>query len=96
MMVKGVSRQVIVVKSPDPRLFEQAIFIVRDTPENSGVTAEQVLEEARQVADGYVQQKTGWNRWFKRIPSSTFFAAGATVASLIWLLATLLSGISMG
>ena len=28
-MVKGVSRQVIVVKSPDPQLFEQAIFILR-------------------------------------------------------------------
>ena len=27
-MVQGVSRQVIVVRSPDPRLFEQAIFIL--------------------------------------------------------------------
>ena len=26
-MVKGISRQVIVVHSPDPALFEQAIFI---------------------------------------------------------------------
>ena len=29
-MVKGVTRQVIVVKSPDPKLFEQAIFIMRE------------------------------------------------------------------
>ena len=29
-MVKGISKQVIVVKSPDPRFFEQAIFIVRE------------------------------------------------------------------
>ena len=28
-MVKGVTRQVVVVRSPDPELFEQAIFIVR-------------------------------------------------------------------
>ncbi len=27
-MVKGISRQVIVVHSPDPKLFEQAIFIL--------------------------------------------------------------------
>ena len=92
-MVKGVSRQVILVKSPDPRLFEQAIFIVRDAAEGTGVTAEQVLEEARRVANGYVQQEAGWNRWFKRIPSPTFFAAGAVVASLIWLFASLLPGL---
>ena len=29
-MVKGISRQVIVVHSPDPKLFEQAIFILKD------------------------------------------------------------------
>ena len=29
-MIKGVSRRVVVVKSPDPRIFEQAIFIVRE------------------------------------------------------------------
>ena len=29
-MVKGISKQVIVVHSPDPKLFEQAIFIVRN------------------------------------------------------------------
>ena len=29
-MVKGLSRRVIVVDSPDPHIFEQAIFIVRN------------------------------------------------------------------
>ena len=29
-MVKGVSRQVILVRPPEPKLFEQAIFILRD------------------------------------------------------------------
>ena len=29
-MVKGVSRQVIVVRPPDTKLFEQAIFLLRD------------------------------------------------------------------
>ncbi|MGI6498320.1 MAG: translation initiation factor 2 [Oscillospiraceae bacterium] len=91
-MVKGVSRQVIVVKSPDPRLFEQAIFIVRDAPSVSGVTAEQVLEEARRVANGYVRQKAGWSRWFHRVLPAFFFAAGAAAASLAWLLGTLLLG----
>ena len=32
-MVKGINRQVIVVRSPDPSLFEQAIFLLRpDAP----------------------------------------------------------------
>ena len=51
-MVKGISRQVIVVHSPDPKLFEQAIFIVReDAMQGEGVTADKVLAEARQAAD---------------------------------------------
>ena len=29
-MVKGISRRVVVVESPDQRYFEQAIFIVRN------------------------------------------------------------------
>ena len=38
-MVKGVSRRVIVVKSPDPRLFEQAIFLLRPyAQDNCNVT----------------------------------------------------------
>ena len=44
-MVKGVTRQVVVVRGTDPRLFEQAIFILRqDAP---AVTDEQLLKEAK-------------------------------------------------
>ena len=35
-MVKGISRQVIVVHSPDPKLFEQAIFILKDNAVGGG------------------------------------------------------------
>ena len=42
-MVKGISRQVIVVQGPDRELFEQAIFILReDAPD---VTDEALLKE---------------------------------------------------
>ena len=37
-LVKGVSRRVVVVKSPDPKLFEQAIFIVREEEKPLGVS----------------------------------------------------------
>ena len=50
-MVKGISRQVIVVHAPEPKLFEQAIFIVReDVARSGGVSREEVLNEARRAA----------------------------------------------
>ena len=56
-LVKGVSRQVIVVKAPDPRFFEQAIFILKEDAFGRGVTADDVIQEARRVADGYIHHK---------------------------------------
>ena len=54
-MVKGTSRRVIVVDSPDPKLFEQAIFIVKnDAFSQEGVTSQQVLGEACQIGRAHV------------------------------------------
>ena len=53
-MVKGVSRRVIVVKSPDPRLFEEAIFIVKkDAPPVSE-------HSLRQEAEKVIVEKTSY------------------------------------
>ena len=49
-MVKGISRRVILVKSPDPRLFEEAIFIVREDALNRGVDADQGMGAAAATA----------------------------------------------
>ena len=43
-MVKGISRQVIMVHSPDKHLFEQAIFILKDDVQD--VTDDMLLKEA--------------------------------------------------
>ena len=60
-MVKGITRQVILVKSLDPRLFEEAIFIVKEEAlAREGVSADRVLKEARQAADGYLKQGRAW------------------------------------
>ena len=54
-MVKGITRQVILVKSPDPRLFEEAIFIVKEEAlAREGVSADKVLREARQIGRAHV------------------------------------------
>ncbi len=88
-MIKGVNRRVIVVKAPDRRFFEEAIFIVREGAlSEAGVTAEQVVEEARRVADNYV--KKSQTRWYHKIPAPGYAALGAGLASALWWLVQLL------
>lgn len=88
LVVKGVARRVIVVKSPDPRLFDQAIFIMKeDAFSREGVSADQVLREARKVADGYVRRNAPLRRMFQRLPPPVYAAAGALLATAAWALA---------
>lgn len=82
-MLKGINRRVIVVKAPDRRFFEEAIFIVReDVLENRGASADQVVEEARRVADNYVGKNTRPLR--ERIPAAGYMAIGALLATVVW------------
>lgn len=82
-MVKGITRRVIMVKSPDPKLFEQAIFIMREDA-SGGVTADQVLQEAQKVADGYIRRNTSWGKRLGQIPAPAYTAVGALLASVLW------------
>lgn len=85
-MVKGNTRQVIVVRSPDTKLFEQAIFLLReDVLEKRGVGERELLEEARRVADGYVPAKGR-----RRLPPLCWAAIGAAPIGLAWLITVLL------
>ena len=84
-MVKGITRQVIMVKSPDPKLFEEAIFIVKEEAlAREGVSADQVIREARQAADGYLRRSRAWNALGRQLPGPAWGAAGAVLASLAW------------
>ena len=83
-MVKGISRQVIVVQSPDPKLFEQAIFILRDSAVAEGVTDEVLLKEAKQaIREGAGKRKL-------RYYGPVWAAAGAVVTGLAWVLTAIL------
>ncbi len=85
-MVKGITRQVILVKSPDRKLFEEAIFIVKEEAlAREGVSAEQVMREARQAADGYLKEGKGWRSRLRRVPGPVWSAAGAVLASAGWM-----------
>ena len=93
-MVKGISRRVIVVRTPDPRFFEQAIFFLReDMFHREGVTDEQVLSEARQVAAGYIRRSRAEAAAPRKClvpPGARWCALGAAAASLLWGLLLLL------
>ncbi len=90
-MVKGTSKRVIVVRSPDPRFFEQAVFFLREEALNrEGVSADQVLAEAGNVASCYLRSHP--LRPNRRILLSPVFwmAVGAALTGGIWLLTSLL------
>ena len=51
-MVKGTTRQVLVVRPQESDLFEQAIFLLREEAlEQHGVTEQALLEEARWMVE---------------------------------------------
>lgn len=84
-MVKGVSRQVIVVQAPEPKLFEQAIFILKDDM-GEGVTDELLLKEAQKAIHGNLQSK---KRHFF-LYGAFWAAGGGLLTGLAWFLSWLL------
>ena len=88
-MVKGTSRRVIVVDSPDPKLFEQAIFIVKnDVFSQEGVTSQQVLGEACRIARSCAAAQTVKTPAWRRVPFWCWIAGAAVAAAALtaWLL----------
>ncbi len=61
-MVKGVSRRIVVVRAPEQRLFEEAIFILRDDALQKGVSAEDVVAQACGVASRYIRENDAGTR----------------------------------
>lgn len=86
-MVKGISRQVIVVQTPDPKLFEQAIFILKDDAiGQEGVTDEALLREAKRIAASSTGRKKGSFSLYGLV----WAFGGAIVTGLAWLLTVLI------
>ena len=86
-MVKGISRQVIVVHSPDPKLFEQAILILKDEAVGQeGVTDEALLREAKRLINNHNNTKK-----VRRYGTGPVWACGgALVMAIAWLLSIVL------
>ena len=81
-MVKGISRQVIVVQSPEPELFDQAIFILKDNM-GEGVTDEALLKEAKRVIHGSHAPMKSRQTW---LWAAVYASFGALLTGAVWLL----------
>ena len=89
-MVKGISRRVVVVDSPDQHFFEQAIFIVRNDAAGEGVTSRELVEEARRVARDYASGDKGrFARRWRELSPMVYTLMGAAGSGLVWLIVTL-------
>ena len=78
-MVKGISRQVIVVQSPEPKMFEQAIFILKDG--QTGVTEETLLKEARKLINASAPPRKA-----RYSPAPMWAFVGALATGIVWLI----------
>ena len=86
-MVKGISRQVIVVHPTDQKLFDQAIFILKDDAVGKeGVTDEMLLKAADKLLH------TGENKKSRNIfrYGAVWACGGGLVMGLLWLLTVLI------
>lgn len=83
MMVKGISKQVIVVQAPEPQMFEQAIFILKDG--QAGVSDEALLKEAKRL----MGTQPGHRRKKLWLYGPLWACAGAVITGLAWLIFTL-------
>ena len=84
-MVKGTSRQVIGGHSPEPELFEQAIFILKDEAVAQGITEEALMKEAQRVLK--TREKP---RKHLYLFGAAWAAGGALLTGIAWLVTALI------
>ena len=90
-MVKGSSRRIVVVDSPDQRVFEQAIFIVRNDVAGEGVSAKDLVEEAKKVARNYTGSDCSrLGRIWRDLNPAVYTLIGAACIGMIWLFVALM------
>lgn len=82
-MVKGVSKQVILVQNVDKSLFDQAIFILKDGALAEGVTEEQLMKQAQHAIR---KPKRGLPL---RYYGPVWAMGGAAATAIVWLLTAL-------
>lgn len=88
-MVKGNTRQVVVVKASADKPFEQAIFLLReDVLEKSGIGERELLDQARRAADSYLTERKQKRK--RGLPPIAWMLLGAAPILIAWLAVGLL------
>ena len=82
-MVKGITKQVIVVNSPHEDIFDQAIFILKDKAVEEGITEEKLMKEAKRCIRGEDEGRTSRS-------GPVWACGGAIITGLLWLATVLL------
>ena len=87
MVVKGISKRVIVVKSPDPKIFEQAIFIVReDYPGQTGISERELLRQAGEAISGCLPSRRNRSKLVPWLRGMLFAGLAAAATALTWVM----------
>ena len=81
-MVKGISRQVILVRGRSQEIFDQAIFILKDKSVGEGITEEALIKQAKLAI--HSPEEPG------RFPGPLWAMGGALVTGMLWLLTAVL------
>ena len=86
IIVKGISKQVIVVEPKDDKLYDQAIFILSESAiGQKGITEKMLLKDA----EGYLHRKN--DRKLRRLLwSVVYMLIGAFGIGVVWFVTTLL------
>ena len=87
-MIKGIAKRVVIVKSPDPRYFEEAIFIVKSDVFKHGKTQQDILREANFAAKRYLAESIQKEKPRKNMPWYFYVLTGAIfplIAAVIFL-----------
>lgn len=94
-MVKGISRQAVVVRPAEAGEFEQAIFVLAEDRAGTVLRSpEEMLSLAEELAASYAVPAvtaSAVRRPGKAVKSGLWFAAGALASGLVWLASVLLS-----
>ena len=89
-MVKGLSRRAVLVRFPETGLFEEAVFVVReDRLSARGVSAEQVISEACQIAQNHHPKTRAARKRAGLWPPAVYTALGAIAVGAVWALSVI-------
>jgi len=78
-MVKGISKQVILLHAPETEMFEQAIFILKDRAQS--VTDDMLLKEAMRIINSPKKKRNYGPLWA---------VCGAALTGILWLITVFL------